>query len=267
MIGSHVAVGGGLVKVGLAEADQIGAEIIQLFAGNPRSWAPGAANPAADEAFRAACAERQLPVVVHAPHLINLGAPSDLVLSRSLAALELTLQRASDLGAIAVVVHAGSSVTPGRRATALAALPNLISPLVDRADPEVRLLIEPTAGAGESMASTIASTAEYLQAVNDERVGLCLDTCHLHAAGEDLAAPDLLDDLRNIALIHVNDSRDPRGSHRDRHESLDAGTIGLPTLAAFLAHPVLAEVPMLVETPTHERDVALLKSVKRPTPV
>jgi deoxyribonuclease-4 len=263
LIGTHVAVAGGLVKTGLGEADEVGAEIIQLFAGNPRSWAPRAADPAADEAFRAACAERELPVVVHAPHLINLGAPSELVLSRSLAALELTLRRASDLGAVAVVVHAGSSVTPGRRTTALAALPELIRPLVDRADPAVRLLIEPTAGAGESMASTIGSTIEYLRAVNDERVGLCLDTCHLHAAGEDLADPQLLDSVAStIALVHVNDSRDPRGSHRDRHESLDAGTVGLPTLAAFLAHPALVEVPVLVETPTHERDVVLLKNLR-----
>jgi deoxyribonuclease-4 len=263
LIGTHVAVAGGLVKTGLGEADEVGAEIIQLFAGNPRSWAPRAADPAADEAFRAACAERELPVVVHAPHLINLGAPSELVLSRSLAALELTLQRAADLGAMAVVVHAGSSVTPGRRTTALAALPELISPLVDRADPAVRLLIEPTAGAGESMASTIGSTIEYLRAVNDERVGLCLDTCHLHAAGEDLADPQLIDGLASvIGLIHVNDSRDPRGSHRDRHESLDVGTVGLPTLAAFLAHPALVEVPVLVETPTHVRDVALLKNLR-----
>jgi deoxyribonuclease IV len=269
LIGTHVAVAGGLVRTGLREADEAGAEIIQLFAGNPRSWAPRADDPGADEAFRAACAERALPVVVHAPHLINLGAPSELVLSRSLAALELTLRRASNLGATAVVVHAGSSVTPGRRATALAALPELISPLVDRADPAVRLLIEPTAGAGESLASTISTTIEYLAAVDDERVGLCLDTCHLHAASEDLADPRLIDGLADVvALVHVNDSLDPRGSHRDRHESLDEGTIGLPTLAAFLANPALAGVPVLVETPTHERDVALLKDLRarRPAP-
>jgi deoxyribonuclease IV len=263
VIGSHVAVGGGLVKAGLAEADEIGAEIIQLFAGNPRSWAPRAANPAADLVFREACAERGLPVVVHAPHLINLSSSSELVRTRSVAALELTLRRASELGAIAVVVHAGSSVTPGLRPVALAALHDVISPLVDRADPGIQLLIEPTAGAGESMASTIDSTSEYLRAVNDERVGVCLDTCHLHAAGEDLTDPHLIDGLVDaIALIHVNDSLDPRGSHRDRHESLDQGTIGLAALAAFLAHPALSEVPVLVETPTHERDVALLKNLR-----
>jgi deoxyribonuclease-4 len=143
----------------------------------------------------------------------------------------------------------------------LAALHDLISPLVDGAG--VRLLIEPTAGAGESMASTVGSTIEYLEAVNDQRVGLCLDTCHLHAAGEDLADPHLIDELADaVALIHVNDSRDPRGSHRDRHESLDLGTIGLPTLTTFLGHPALHEVPVLVETPTHVRDVALLKNLR-----
>jgi deoxyribonuclease-4 len=262
LIGTHVAVAGGLVKTGLGEADEAGAEIIQLFAGNPRSWAPRAEDPGADDAFRAACAERELPVVVHAPHLINLGSPSELALTRSVAALELTLRRASALGAGAVVVHAGSSVAPGRRPTVLAALHELVAPVIDRADPGVRLLIEPTAGAGESLASTIGSTLEYLQAIDDERVGLCLDTCHLHAAGEDLAAPDLLDNLQNLALVHVNDSRDPRGSHRDRHESLGQGTIGLATLAAFLAHPALQGVPVLVETPTHLRDVALLKGLR-----
>ena len=110
MIGTHVAVAGGLVKTGLAEATEVGAEIIQLFAGNPRSWIQRAPDPAGDEAFRAACLDRQLPVVVHAPHLINLGSPSELVLRRSLAALEVTLQRAEAIGATAVVVHAGSLV-------------------------------------------------------------------------------------------------------------------------------------------------------------
>lgn len=186
-IGSHVAVAGGLVKAGLGEASEVGAEIIQLFAGNPRSWVPATADPAGDEAFRAACAERDLPVVVHAPHLINLCSPSELVLTRSAAALELTMQRATSLGATAVVLHAGSLVTKGRRPVVLGGLRDLVVPIVDRA-PEVRLLIEPTAGAGEAAASTLDSSIEYLMALDDPRIGLCLDTCHLHAAGEDLAA-------------------------------------------------------------------------------
>lgn len=255
-IGSHVAVAGGLVKVGLAEAAEVGAEIIQLFAGNPRSWVPAAVDPAADEAFRTACAERDLAVVVHAPHLINLCSPSDVVLTRSAAALELTMQRAASLGASTVVVHAGSLVNAGRRADVLRGLRDLVVPVAHRWH-DVRLLIEPTAGAGQAAASTIDSSVEYLDALDDPGIGLCLDTCHLHAAGEDLTAIELVAD--RVGLIHVNDSRDPAGSRRDRHESLGRGTIGLPVLENVLS--ALQGIPMLVETPTHVRDVALLKDM------
>lgn len=267
LIGTHVAVAGGLVKSGLAEASEVGAEIIQLFGGNPRSWVQRAPDPAGDDAFRAACAARGLPVVVHAPHLINLGSPSDVVLNRSLTGLETTLQRAAAIGATAVVVHAGALVVKGRRQAVLAGLHDLLAPIVDRA--EVRLLIEPTAGAGEAMASTVESTIELMVALNDERIGLCLDTCHLHAAGEDLAEPGKLvsrvtDALgpQSIGLIHVNDSRDPLGSHRDRHESLGSGTLDSSAFEALLKLPALQNVPMLVETPTHNRDVAILKTLR-----
>ncbi|RZU10192.1 endonuclease IV [Kribbella rubisoli] len=256
-IGSHVAVAGGLVKVGLGEAEAVDAEIIQLFAGNPRSWIPAAFDPAADEAFRTACAERDLPVVVHAPHLINLCSPSDLVLSRSTAALELTMQRAASLGASTVVVHAGSLVTKGRRAEVLRGLRDLVVPIAQRWH-DVRLLIEPTAGAGEAAASTIESSIEYLDALDEPEIGLCLDTCHLHAAGEDLTAVKQVAD--RVGLIHVNDSRDPAGSRRDRHESLGRGTIGLAALETVLSG--LHGIPLLVETPTHARDVALLKDMR-----
>ncbi|MFI5735867.1 deoxyribonuclease IV [Kribbella sp. NPDC051587] len=253
LIGTHVAIGGGLVKVGLAEAIEVGAEIIQLFGGNPRSWAPRAGDPAADEAFRAAC---KVPVVVHAPHLINLCSPSEQVVQQSVEALGLTMERAAAIGAGTVVVHAGSMVDGSRRTAVLNGLHEVIAPVLDRTD--VQLLIEPTAGGGEAAASTIESTGDYLQAVNDERVGVCLDTCHLHAAGEDLTK--ITTDLP-VALLHVNDSRDLVGSRRDRHESLGRGEIGLETLKIFLKR--FPGVPMLVETPTHAEDVAILKTIRR----
>jgi deoxyribonuclease-4 len=272
LIGSHVAVAGGLVKSGLGEAIEVGAEIIQVFAGNPRSWAQRNPDPAGDDAFRVACADRQIQVVVHAAHLINLGSPSDVVLTQSLAALETTIQRAAAIGAGAVVVHAGSLVAKGRRAAVLAGLHDLVAPIVDRAAPSVRLLIEPTAGAGEAIASTIDSSIQYMLALDDPRIGLCLDTCHLHAAGEDMSDPlaiaRAVDKVSaalgpdRIGLIHVNDSRDPAGSRRDRHESIGRGAIGLAGAEALLSTPGLRGVPLLVETPTHSRDVALLKSLR-----
>ncbi len=264
LIGSHVAVGGGLVKAGLGEAIAIGAEIIQLFGGNPRSWAPRAASPAVDEAFRAGCAELQLPVVVHAPHLINLCSPLEQVLRQSLAALELTMDRAAAIGATSVVVHAGSLVDGSRRTAVLKGLHDLIAPIADRDD--VQLLIEPTAGGGESAASTVDTTLDYMLALDNDRVGLCLDTCHLHAAGEDLVkAIDALAAAlgpARIALLHLNDSRDPAGSRRDRHESLGQGTLGLAPFTTLLNNPLLHHIPMLVETPTHAEDLALLKTLR-----
>lgn len=266
-VGSHVAVAGGLVRTGLREADEAGAELMQFFAGNPRAWAPAAVNPQADAAFREACRERGLPVVIHAPHLINLCSPAELVLRRSVDALHTAMDRAAALGAWAVVVHAGALVTAGRRSEVLAGLHDLVVPIIDRT-PGVRLLIEPTSGAGQAAAATVDTTIEYLLAVDDTRVGLCLDTCHLHAAGEDITDPATFTRITQalgpdrIGLVHVNDSRDPAGSHRDRHESVGLGTIGETGFKALLAVDALRGVPLLVETPTHERDVALLKALR-----
>lgn len=271
-IGSHVAVGGGLVRVGLAEAEHVEAETIQIFAGNPRSWRQPEADPRADAAFRDRCGALALSVFVHASHLINVGSPSAATLESSVALLAQTMRRAASLGADTVVVHAGTAVDRGRRDTALAALHGLVGRLLDSAGERVRLLIEPTAGGGEALASSVESTLEYLAAVNDDRVGVCLDTCHLHAAGEPMtSAADMQRTLgrvvdgigaRRIGLIHVNDSRDARASHRDRHESLGAGRIGAAAYAGLFADAALADIPMVVETPSHREDVAFLKSYR-----
>lgn len=275
-IGSHVAVGGGLVRVGLAEAEQVEAEAIQIFAGNPRAWKQPEVDPQVDAAFRDKCGALELPVFVHASHLINLGSPSADTLESSVALLAHTMRRAADLGADAVVVHAGTSVDRGRRDAALAPLHGLIGRLLDAAAGQgvrgqgARLLIEPTAGGGEALASSVESTLEYLAAVNDDRVGVCLDTCHLHAAGEQItSAADMrrtvgrvVDGIgaQRIGLIHVNDSRDASGSRRDRHESLGSGEIGAAAYAGLFGDAALSNVPMVVETPSHREDVAFLKS-------
>ncbi|MEU4197104.1 deoxyribonuclease IV [Kribbella sp. NPDC026611] len=268
-----MAVAGGLIKGGLGEAVAVGAEVIQFFAGNPRSWIPRNFDPAADDAFHAALDDLGLEAYVHAPHLINLGSSAPLVVERSFAALTAALRHASRLGATGVVFHAGSSVVPDRRRAALAQLHELMPRLLDTGPPGVRLLVEPTAGGAAALASTIESTVEYLDAVADDRLGLCLDTCHLHAAGEDLSTPGavqqwvkILGDsvgLHRLHLIHMNDSRDPPGAKRDRHESLGKGTLGTAGLAALLSLPELRGVSFLAETPTHAEDVAMLRSWRR----
>ena len=268
-IGSHVAVGGGLVRAGLGEAAEVGAEVIQLFASNPRAWRPSRVDPDVDALFRERCAELAVPVFVHASHLINLGSPSDETLESSIALLGHTLRRAADLGARGVVVHAGTSVSRGRRDAALAKLHGIVGRLLDEAHEGVQLLIEPTSGGGEALASTVDSAIEYLAALDDDRVGVCLDTCHLHAAGDPMnTGAGVQQTMSKVAarigaervgLIHVNDSRDARGSRRDRHESLGSGQIGAEAFTGLFLNPVLAGVPMVVETPSHREDVAFLK--------
>jgi deoxyribonuclease-4 len=272
LVGSHVAVAGGLVKVGIAEADEVRAEVVQVFTGNPRGWAETPIDPAADEAFRQACAERTMPSFIHAPYLINFGSPSPETLAKSASALAYSMRRAESIGATAVVLHAGSAVLGNRWDDAMVQTREHLRPILDAAAPAVRLLIEPTAGGGGALASDTPSLANYLGFLDDDRIGVCLDTCHLHAAGHDLSTPTALTrELRamvkaigtgRIGLVHVNDSRDASGSKRDRHASLGAGTIGLPTLAALFTSPALRGVPMVVETPTHAEDVAALKKLR-----
>jgi deoxyribonuclease IV len=271
-IGAHVSVSGGLVRGALPLSDRVDAEVIQIFVANPRGWAAPAPDAAGDEAFRAACTERGLPVFVHAPYLINFGSPSAETLARSAAALEFSLRRGAAVGASGVVVHAGSAVLGNRWDEAMEQVRAQVLPLLRDDGP--RLLIEATAGGGGALASDVESLGAYLDVLDDPRVGICLDTCHLHAAGHDLSAPGgtkktIAALIRRIGrgrigLVHVNDSRDPVGSKRDRHAALGEGTIGLDGLRGLFAAPGLRGVPMVVETADadHARDVATLKALR-----
>ncbi|MFB9662834.1 deoxyribonuclease IV [Glycomyces mayteni] len=271
-IGAHVPVGGGLVKKGLAEADAIGAEVVQIFIGSPRGWALPKVDAAAAEKFRSECADRGLPVYVHASYLINLASPDEDALDKSVEHLRAALAASAKLGALGVVVHAGSSKN-GDRDAALRRLAGAYGAVLDGAPDSVRLLVEPTAGAANSMASTFESTAEYLDAVGIPEVGLCLDTCHLHAAGEPLAdAKALAASLRTltddigpdrIGLVHYNDSKDARGSRRDRHQTLGQGVLGDKGLRTAARTPLLKHVPLVTETDTREHDVAYAKKLAR----
>jgi deoxyribonuclease-4 len=266
-IGAHVPVAGGLVRKGLAKAAEIGAETLQVFVGSPRGWAPPRLDEDVAAQFRQQCAASGWPVFVHAAYLVNLASPVSEVVERSVENLRASLAAAAFLGASGVVVHAGSSID-GDRPAALRRLGPVYRRVLD-GTPPVRLLVEPTAGGANWTASTLRSAGEYLDAVGIGEVGLCLDTCHLHAAGEDLADPDGLDaSLRaltaatgpgRIGLVHLNDSKDPRDSRRDRHESLGLGLLGDDGLRTVMATPLLAGVPLITETPAHARDVAYAK--------
>lgn len=277
-IGVHVPVAGGLASAGLAYAREVGAEAVQVFLSNPRGWARSAGDPRQDDEFRSGCAQAKMPTFVHAPYLVNLGSPTPTTLENSVRSLSHALARACVIGARGVVVHAGSAVAASSRDVALKQVRTAVLPLLDELpDDGPDLLIEPTAGAGQSLAATVEELGPYLDALDAHpRVGVCLDTCHAYAAGHDLATPGGVRTTLNalvrvigrgrLKLIHANDSKDSLGSNRDNHERVGRGRIGAEPFAELFRHPATRGVPVLLETPgkgaEHREDLALLKALR-----
>jgi deoxyribonuclease-4 len=287
LIGAHATVTGGLATGGLAYAAEVGAEVIQVFVSNPRGWATGPGDASQDRMLR----DSGLPVFIHAPYLINLGSGDPAVASKSASAVAHALQRGGEIGARGVVVHTGSAVGWADREQALRQLGEIVLPLLDKlGDDDPDLLFEPMAGQGQMLCARTGDVATYLSAVEHHpKAGLCLDTCHLFAAGHDLTAPGgvaaMLDELGAAAgpavadrggralcrrapspvkLVHANDSLLGCGAKRDRHEAIGAGQIGTEPFRELLA--ALPDVPFVVETPGgkagHARDIATLKGLR-----
>ena len=281
-VGTHVKVGPGLVKGTLAGARRIGAEALQIFTGNPRGWALAKGDPTVDAAFRSGCEEEGIRVFIHAPYLVNLGSPTPATYERSVATVAHNLQRAVELGAEGVVVHTGSCVDDGSYDAAMQQVRDGLLPVLDAltdrlGDEGPWLLLEPTAGQGRSLCGPVSDLTAYLDALDRHpRAGICLDTCHVFAAGEPMDEPggptDTLDRLVALAgpdrlrLVHANDSKDVRGAAKDRHEKIGQGHIGVEAFRELLAHPATAGVPFILETPGSrdegDPDIPLLKTLR-----
>jgi deoxyribonuclease-4 len=284
-IGTHVLVGKGLVDGAVANADLVGCETFQVFTGNPRGWALSAGRPAEDRRFRDLMGERGTRVFIHAPYLVNLGSPTPATYERSVASVAHNLKRAAEIGAEGVVVHTGSYVDPGegdsvaRHRAAMRRVREALLPLLDviADDAAPWLLLEPTAGQGRSLCAGVEDLAPYLDALDHHpKAGICLDTCHVFAAGAPLDEPGgttaTVDRLVEIGgpgrlrLVHANDSVDVRGAFRDRHQRIGEGHIGERAFLELFAHPATAGVPFVLETPDSRsadtRDIPLLKRLR-----
>jgi len=283
-IGSHTPTSGGLARAALPYADAAGSEVVQVYVSNSRGWALPAGDPAQDQAFRAGCAERGLSSFIHASLLVNLGSPTPATVQRSTETLAHALRRGTAIGAQGIVFHAGSAVDAGHVDAAMRQVREALLPLLDAAAAEggPRLLVEPSAGGGRSLASRVEQLGPYLDAVDRHPwLGVCFDTCHAWAAGHDLAAEGgmtaTLDTLLatigpdRLRLVHANDSRDLCGSTRDRHETIGKGSIGEPAFAELMTYPGIDGIPVVVETPSgekhlgHAADIAVLKRLRPPS--
>lgn len=276
--------GKGLVAGALANTDAVGGETLQIFVGNPRGWALSGGKPAEDKAFRAEIERRGMRAFVHAPYLVNLGSPTPATYEKSAALVAHNLRRAADIGAEGVVIHTGSFVSADgdaseKHAVAMKQVREALLPVLDEISAEDApwLLLEPTAGQGRSLCAGVEDLPTYLEAVDfHPKAGICLDTCHVFAAGAPLdeagGATACVDRIVEIGgpgrlrLIHANDSKDVRGKHLDRHEQIGRGHIGTTAFEELFAHPATDGVPFILETPgsrdADNPDIPLLRDLR-----
>src|SRR5438309_9672077 len=236
----------------------MGAEAVQLFVQSPRTWRFPAHDPADLEAFRSKREAADLPAFVHALYLVNLAAPDDAIYSKSIDTMRSTVDAACAIEADAVIFHLGSHLGAGFE-TGLERLVPALEQVLDRCNDRTWVLMENSAGAGGTIGRSLDELAAVFDALGQhERLGICLDSCHLFVSGVDVtdrAALDaLLEDvdarigLDRLRVLHANDSKAPLGSNRDRHENIGDGLIG-EGLGAFLTHPKLQRLPAFLEVP------------------
>jgi deoxyribonuclease-4 len=277
-LGAHTPTSGGMAKRSIAYAQEVNAEAIQVFASNPRGWAMPDANVEADKLFRDKALELDIETYVHAPFLINLGSPTVATYENSVASTAYSLRRAREIGSKGVVVHTGSAVDVDYVDKAWKQIKKGMMPVLNKLkDEDPWLLLEPTAGQGQSLVKKLDDLLHYFEALEwHPKVGVCLDTCHVFAAGHDIAKKggmtetlDLLVKLvgiERIKLIHTNDSMDVCGALKDRHQNLGDGEIGLKAFEELLAHPVAQNAPLILETPgmeeKHGEEIALLSKMR-----
>jgi deoxyribonuclease-4 len=263
LIGAHVSPAGGLVKA-LERGVERDCAAIQIFNQSPRAWRTTRYGDQDFAAFREARAGGPIEaVVIHAVYLINAANKDPEIRRKSLESLTHALRIGDGIGAAGVVVHPGSAVgDPKDEAMAR------IVEAIDTALGETQscpLLLEDTAGAGQTIGRTFDELAALIEGAADEhagRLGVCLDCCHLLASGYDVSdaarLAAVVDDFESVVgldrlrCLHVNDSQTGLGSNRDRHANLGDGELGREGIAAFLSEPRFDGLPAVLETPGRE---------------
>ena len=274
--GAHVSASGG-IHTTLDRAEAMGADAVQLFTQSPRAWRPTNHDPANFETFKKRRAEFGIApggVVAHALYLVNLAAPDDEIYEKSRAALRNTMEVTCAIEGDGVVFHVGSHLGAGMEAGLARCVPALREAL-ELSTETTWLLMEDSAGAGGTIGRSLDELVAIFEACDaHERLGICLDTCHLYVSGIDVtdrsALDALLDDLDErigvdrLRALHINDAAAPLGSNRDRHANIGDGLLG-EQLGVFLSHPRLQGLPAFLEVPgpdKHGPDAKELSKVR-----
>ncbi len=276
LIGAHMPTAGGL-KNSLTAGFEIGCTAVQLFTGNPRQWSHPSLTDDEIREFRATHEQTGIPfLVAHDSYLINLAAPAADVLERSRSAFRGELERAHALGIPWVVTHMGSHLDQGEE-EAVKRLITSLKEILEETEAEgctAGVALETTAGQGTGLGWSFNQLGDILKGVGDNpRLGVCMDTCHVFAAGYDIRTPEAyretiqkFDDqvgIRYLRVIHTNDSKKGLGSRVDRHEHIGMGEIGMEAFSLLLNDSRLLHIPVVAETPDaqtmHRVNVARLR--------
>jgi deoxyribonuclease IV len=277
-LGVHVSTAGGL-PLAIERAREIGCEALQVFARNQRQWSPRPLDPDEAAAFRRAAREAGYlaTAVSHASYLINPSALDATFLERSRNALVDEIDRCAQLGIPYLCVHPGAHMGAGEEAGLALAAASVRFALDATRGRRVAVLLECTAGQGTSLGHRLEHLATLLSLLPRRRTGVCLDTCHLFAAGYDLRtakgyertmrAVEETVGLSRVRAWHLNDSVQPRGARRDRHTHIGEGRIGKQAFRRLVNDPRFEALPGLLETPGEpeddRRNLDLLRKMRR----
>ena len=273
--GYHVRVSGPPVSA-IVNGMDAGCDTIQMFPGSPQQWGTPPVSDEDAEEFKAARKTAGIdPVVLHSIYLVNMAAPSTPIWKRSIAALASSLEKADRLEAAAVITHIGNHKGEGEE-YGLKRIAEAVTQCFERYRGKAMLLLETTAGAGTSIGNTFEQFGGVFDhAGRPDRLGFCLDTCHVFAAGYDIRTAagidgmlDEMDEfigLDRLRAIHMNDTAGTLGSHLDRHTHIGEGEIGLEAFRYMVNHEALKDLPAIVELPHEEEgtpdDLGLLRSL------
>ncbi len=265
LLGAHMSISGGYYKA-VDAAAQLGMSTCQLFTKNNNQWAGKPITPEDVGLFHDALARTgiQRPCA-HNSYLINLASPKDELWERSVTAMIEEVRRAELLGLVGIVMHPGSFVDSTEAEGLQRIITALDRILAETEGVKTELWLECTAGQGNSLGHRFEHIAAILQGVKQsQRCGVCVDTCHIFAAGYSLGTPaeyaatmdefDRVIGVKRIRAFHLNDSKKPLGSRVDRHEHIGRGCLGLEPFRHVLNDPRFAEVPMYLETEKGEHD-------------
>jgi len=255
-VGAHVSVAGGAEKA-IERQKEVGGNCGQIFAGSPRTWSVKEYSEDDASKFREAREQSgQGPYSIHSTYLVNLATPKDDLLEKSKACIQKELYAAEKLGIEYLVFHPGAHTGSGREA----GIDTITSAVDDLDIPDsVTLLFENTAGKGTTLGKSFGELREMVEGTSQENVGVCIDTCHAHAAGYNLSDEkgfsDMMQEikedlgLKNVEVLHLNDSKDELGSEKDNHEHIGEGNIGDKGFSNVVNSEGLEDLPMILETP------------------